>query len=67
MAVLGHIPVVGESFFAEGFVVRVIEAEPTRVVRIHVEAQAPVDAQASEAEPVAADDEAAGVSERRSA
>ena len=66
MAVLGHIPVVGESFFAEGFVVRVEEAEPTRVVRITVEAQAPAGAGDGEGEPVPVDDEGMGEMGRKS-
>jgi putative hemolysin len=39
LAVLGHIPVEGETFDAKGFTVLVLQAEPTRVVRVRVEAQ----------------------------
>jgi len=66
MAALGHIPVAGESFYAEGFVVRVTEAGPTRVVRVRVEAPAPAVEPESEAAPETSGDEAAGVGERRS-
>jgi len=34
---LGHIPTAGESFTRNGFTVRVIEAEPTRVTRVRIE------------------------------
>ncbi|TVQ32087.1 MAG: HlyC/CorC family transporter [Phycisphaeraceae bacterium] len=37
MTELGHMPVAGESFARNGFVVRVLEAEPTRVAKVRVE------------------------------
>ncbi len=39
LAALGHIPVAGETLDAPGFGVRVLEAEPTRVTRLHIEAR----------------------------
>lgn len=43
MASLGHIPVAGETVEGEGCTITVMEAEPTRVVRLKIEARAPVD------------------------
>ncbi len=37
LSALGHMPVRGEEFAHNGFVVRVLEAEPTRVTRVRVE------------------------------
>lgn len=37
MATLGHIPIAGESVEGEGFAVTVLEAEPTRVLRLKIE------------------------------
>ena len=34
---LGHIPVAGESFRHNGFLVTVLEAEPTRVSQVRIE------------------------------
>lgn len=39
MATLGHIPVAGEVAEGEGFLVTVLEAEPTRVVKLRIEAK----------------------------
>jgi len=39
LTALGRIPVAGESFRADGFEVSVLEAGPTRVVRVRVSAQ----------------------------
>ncbi len=50
LSVLGRIPAMGESFRANGVAVRVLEAEPTRVTRVLIEA-------AAEGEEPAADDD----------
>lgn len=39
LSVLGHIPQKGETFFEEGRVVFILDAEPTRVHRVRIEAQ----------------------------
>lgn len=52
LARLGHIPVPGESFSHNGHAVTVLEAEPTRVTRLRIEAVAPAEAGvAAEREP----------------
>ena len=40
MATLGHIPIAGETVEGEGFVATVLEAEPTRVLKLKIEARA---------------------------
>ncbi len=71
LAVLGHIPTQGESFEATWFTVRILQAEPTRVVRIRIEApasSAPGDATERASDDHAhGPDEAAGYPERQSA
>ncbi|MFM9959413.1 MAG: hemolysin family protein [Phycisphaerales bacterium] len=37
MATLGHIPIAGETVEGDGFAVTVLEAEPTRVLRLKIE------------------------------
>lgn len=41
MATLGHIPIAGETVEGEGFAVTVLEAEPTRVLRLRIEPRDP--------------------------
>jgi putative hemolysin len=54
---LGHIPAVGETFRQNGHMVEVLEAEPTRVTRLRVEARE-AEAEAEDAEPVEPREEA---------
>ncbi|MEC9373790.1 MAG: hemolysin family protein, partial [Planctomycetota bacterium] len=37
LSILGHMPVAGESFTLNGFIVKVLEAEPTRVTRVQID------------------------------
>ncbi|HBS29322.1 MAG TPA: HlyC/CorC family transporter [Phycisphaerales bacterium] len=69
LASLGRIPVAHESFPGPGFVITVLEAEPTRVVRVRVEARSEAQAAAdadpppqadAEPQPVRAADDRAG-------
>ncbi len=39
LAMLGHIPIKGESFVSDGVEVTVLEAEPTRVTRVRIESR----------------------------
>ncbi len=41
MATLGHIPIAGETVEGDGFAVTVLEAEPTRVLRLKIEPREP--------------------------
>ena len=63
LSVLGHIPQAGETFFEEGRVVHVLEAEPTRVNKLRIEAQREDEKQIIDQaiEQVAAEDAAAGI------
>lgn len=58
MATLGHIPIAGETVEGDGFAVTVLEAEPTRVLRLKIEPREPTPAprdgeRESEAQPTA--------------
>lgn len=70
LANLGHIPVSGETFRRNGFLVTVLDAEPTRVTRVRIEFRAEGDEEESagpreeagseeQAAPTPADDAAA--------
>lgn len=63
LAVLGHIPQAGETFFEGGRVVHVLEAEPTRVNKLRIEAQREEEKEIIEGalEEVAAEDAAEGI------
>lgn len=50
LATLGHIPVAGETIDADGFRISVIEAEPTRVTKVRIEARAVLEPEGSESE-----------------
>jgi len=54
MATLGHIPVAGETVEGDGFAVTVLQAEPTRVVRLKIEPRARADADPVPETPAAA-------------
>lgn len=56
MAMLGHIPIAGETVEGDGFAITVLEAEPTRVLRLKIEprqAHAQADEREPETEPAA--------------
>jgi putative hemolysin len=44
MTALGHIPQAGEEFRKNGFLVKILEAEPTRVRRVRIEFDLPTEA-----------------------
>ena len=67
LAALGHIPVEGESFTASGYTIRVVQAEPTRVVRIRIEAASTASPAPAEDAPQQVDPEQTDIAERRSA
>ncbi len=56
---LGHIPTAGESFSRDGFTVKVIEAEATRVTRVRIEFH---EEEAPTAEPTLSEEEAPMIS-----
>lgn len=67
LAALGHIPVEGESFTAAGYIIHVVQAEPTRVVRIRIEASTAQSAAGPDEAPPQVEPDQGDIAERRSA